>query len=69
MSRVQAVPDLHTGGRAGHQPGGRQPSGHLRRVVEPLARRPEHIPRLPLRAEEALLYLPLPCYGNKYCTY
>lgn len=60
----QTVPDLDARGRAGHQPGGGQPRRHLRRVVEPLARRAEHLQGLPLRPEEALLCLPVFGYGE-----
>ena len=39
----QALPDLDEGRRSWHQPGVRQPSHHLRRVLEPRPRRPVHL--------------------------
>lgn len=60
----QIIPDIHPRGRAGHQLSGGEPRGHLRRVLEPVARRAEYLPRLPLRPEEALLYLPVSGYGK-----
>lgn len=61
---LQTVPDIDSSWRTRNKPGGRQQSGHLRRVLEPLARRAEHIQGLPVRTEETLLRLQVSCHGK-----
>lgn len=58
-SRLDLAVRLLQGGLPGGEPHRCQPRGRVRRLLEPLPRRPGGVQGLPLRSEETLPHLPL----------
>lgn len=67
---TQIVPGIDPSWLPRPEHDGRQPRDHHGHLLEPRPRHPEHLPSLPLRAEEGLLHIPAGRYGetNKQMT-